>query len=146
MENCKSAFVAGALSSASGKVRLEVFYEMIGNLCQQKNIKAFIPHRDASKEALSLDAKKLYNVNMQEIKTRDLIIAYVGLPSIGVGMEIQEACRNQKPIIILYEQKIPVSMPLMGCPGLWGEIIFSDFDDALSQLSVLLDRWIEKKS
>lgn len=138
----KNAYISGALSVAPGKVRLEVLYDKIGELCEKKGIKAFIPYRDANPGKIEdFSNTKLYESNMAKLKNdTDLLICYVGLPSTGTGMEVQEACHVGIDVIILSEKEAPVSKPLQGCPGVKAFIRFTDFDDAMKQLEEVLDR------
>jgi hypothetical protein len=139
----RKVFISGALSSAQGTVRLEVFYERIGELCEGRGMEVFIPHRDANPERLDgFTNDLLYQSNMERLKSTDLIIAYAGLPSIGVGMEVQEACHLNIDVITLAEKGFPVSKPLQGCPSVMSHVAFKDFDDAIAQLEVIIGKWM----
>lgn len=146
MTKTLKAYISGALSSAPGKVRLEILYDKIGELCEKKGISAFIPLRDANFNKIpGYSHKKLYESNMEKIKETDLLIAYVGLPSIGVGMEVQEAKTLGKDVILMTESGLPISKPLMGCPAVVELICFKDFESGLKLLDTALDRWLSEK-
>lgn len=135
-------FVSGALSATSGKVRLEVFYEKIGDVLEKEDIHAFIPHRDANPRTTpGLTFDEIYKINMEKIKQVDILIAYVGEPSTGTGMEIQQATREGINVIVLCEQDKPLSKLVMGCPGVIDCIHFETFDEALEKLEKKLELW-----
>lgn len=146
MEKKFKAFISGALSGVHGKVMLETFYERIAALCEKENITAFVPHLQASstpEHPYSPD--EIYKINMDAIEAADLLIAYVGQPAIGVGMEIQKACAHNKDIIIISEKDVPLSILLSGCREIIIKILFDDFDNALSQLQTALKKWLDGK-
>ena len=144
MREDKSVFISGALSRVSGKVRLEVFYDMIEQLCISKGFDVFLPYRDANPDRIpGMTNRKLYLSNMDRLKNKtNLLIAYVGLPSIGVGMEVEAACNLGVDVILLAEAEVALSKPLQGCPAIVATIRFEDFDDAISQLAGELDHWL----
>lgn len=146
MDISASAFISGALSAAKGKVRFEIFYERIGDLCKKMGIDAFVPHRDASHKTMpNYTHRKLYTLNMKKIKEVDLLIAYVGEPSTGVGMEIQQATINGKDVLILCEEDRPKSRLLLGCPSVVEYVEFKSFDDALEKIEKVLADWLENR-
>ncbi len=144
MENGKSVFISGALSRVSGKVRLEVFYDLIAQLCQRKGFRVFLPYRDANPDKIpGLSNRQLYLSNMEKLgKDTNLLIAYCGLPSVGVGMEVQAASQLGLDVIALAEKDLELSKPLQGCPAIIALIRFENFDDALDQLKGQLEQWL----
>lgn len=146
MHNPPGVFISGALSSVSGLVRLEVFYDMIAEICESRGFCAFLPYRDANPGKIEgFTNDRLYLSNMDHIKNRtDLIIAYAGLPSAGVGMEVQAAYDYGVDVIMLSEKNITISKPLLGCPAVVEHIRFAGFDEAVEKLGAALDVWIDR--
>lgn len=142
----KNVYIAGALSGIFGRVRLEVFYEMIGSLCEKKGFNVFIPHRDHNFDNTpDMTYKLLYEDIMKRLKSVDLLIAYVGAPSTGVGLEVQECMHLGVDVIIVAEEECVLSKPLQGCPAVIEKICFDNFDDAMEQLEKVLNAWPAKK-
>jgi hypothetical protein len=147
MENGAKVFIAGVMTTAAGLVRLETLYEKIGSICESRNFKTFIPHRDANIRRIhDFTPQKLYLINMEKLVEVDLVIAYVGQPSTGVGMEIQQACVLGKDTILISEADSPVSMLLTGCPNIISHIRFKDFNEAASRLDETLLQWQNSRS
>jgi hypothetical protein len=78
---------------------------------------------------------------MQQIMSSDLLIAYVGTPSLGVGAGLECATAKGVPIILLYEKGARVSRIVRGIPTVIAGIQFSDCKDALTQLKSVLYQW-----
>jgi len=83
-------------------------------------------------EWLDQDAPMLphdfFRKNLNNVLNSDAMIAIANEPSIGVGMEIQEAIRNQKPLLCLYEQGRTISRLLMAAKEA-GEVRLETYQD-----------------
>jgi hypothetical protein len=66
------------------------------------------------------------------------MVAYMGEPSTGTGIEIEYAKTHNIPVYILYEKGKRISRMLRGCPAVKKEIVFTDFDDAVRQFDAFL--------
>ncbi len=71
----------------------------------------------------------------------DLLIAYVGQPSIGVGMEIAYADVHNIPIILMYKEGDIISRFPRGVPALKKIIKYKDENDAIEQLANFLQEF-----
>jgi hypothetical protein len=69
-----------------------------------------------------------------------LVIAYLGFPSFGVGMELAYAEINNIPLILLYERGKNISRFPRGIPTVISEIQFNSYEDALAQLRSILEQ------
>ena len=142
-------YIAGALSEQKQTKQffnlfedLKRFYEDIGAICEKHGIESFIPHlrHDPIKNP-DLTPEGVYRRNADKLTQSDLLIAYVGLPSLGVGIELQLVKQADIPTVLLYEKDKYISRMARGNPAVIKEIIFSDFDDALAQLHDFLRNW-----
>jgi len=138
-------YVSGPLTSKNNLAALKTFYERIGRLCERKGMEAYIPH-DFTDPTLhpDIEPKVVYRQDVQQIAKSDLVIAYVGLPSHGVGAEIERAYHEKVDVIVLYERNARVSRFIRGCPAIVKEVVFSDFADALEKLDSVLDQRLGK--
>ncbi len=75
------------------------------------------------------------------VAASDLLLAYVGLPSLGVGSEIEIAHEHGIPIVLLAEQSAQVSRMARGNPAVVAELRFDDCTDCLEQLASWLACW-----
>ena len=144
-------YISGALTSISEQERIQLrkFYEELGEICKEYNFEPYIPH-------IYGDPKFLAHLTAEQIDRRDrlavtqscLVIAYVRIPSTGVGIEIELAYHSNKPVILLYEkekfeQRI-ISRLVRGNPSIKHEIVFSDFEDAKEKLKIYLNNFLEE--
>ncbi|MCD4784584.1 MAG: nucleoside 2-deoxyribosyltransferase [Candidatus Eremiobacteraeota bacterium] len=140
------AYISGALTSIRQKVRVEILYEKIGKLCESKGIHAYIPHLEQNLDKNpDITFEEMYRSNMEQVDKSDLVVAYVGIPSQGTGMEIERAHQNRIGVFVLSEKGNKVSRMVRGCPSVMGQIEFSDFDEAMQKLEIMLDEWLKKR-
>jgi len=146
MEKQRQVYISGALTSVWERIKLKVFYEEIGTSCETKGLYPYVPHKYKSLDTNpDITVEEMYHSNMEQVDKSDLMIAYVGAPSQGTGMEIERANKNGIQVIILSEKDKKVSRMVKGCPAVIKHIVFSDFADARKQLDVVLDEWIAAK-
>lgn len=147
----KIIYISGALTSISEqeRIKLRKFYEELGEVCKEYDFESYIPH-------IYGDPKFLAHLSAAQIDRRDrlavtqsyLIVAYVGIPSIGVGIEIELANHSNKPVILLYEkerfeQRI-ISRLVRGNPSIKHEIAFLNFEDAKEKLKMYLNNFLQE--
>ena len=98
MENYK-IYIGGALTHATKN--LKNILEEAGNICQKYGIKTYIPHLGGTdpikNPKITAYADWIKNNNI--IATADIILAYVGVPSLGTGAELEIARVNNTKII-----------------------------------------------
>jgi 2'-deoxynucleoside 5'-phosphate N-hydrolase len=135
-------YVSGPLTAVDHIAELKLFYEKIAAVYASENIDAYVPHilTDPLKNPL-MTPQEVYDLDRQHVCESDLVLAYVGLPSIGVGQELEIARENNIPIVLLMEKDAQVSRMARGNPALIAEIQFDDFHDGLSKLSRWLKEW-----
>lgn len=139
------AYVSGPLTNRNDLAALRTFYERIGRLCERKGMEAYVPHHytDPILHA-DIEPEVVYRQDMRQIAGSDLVIAYVGLASHGVGAEVERAYHENVDVILLYEHGARVSRIIRGCPAVVEEVGFSDFADALEKLDPVLDQWLDR--
>lgn len=135
---CK-VYLSGALTGIEKPEKVRKFYEDIGLLCRRLNLTPYIPHT-VSDPIFNhkLDPREVFEIDKQRVKQSDLVVAYLGLPSLGVGMELAYAECHAIPIIILYESGKPVSRFARGIPTIISEISFNTERDAFDKLELAL--------
>jgi len=139
----RTAYVSGALSNVEDLSSLRGFYERIGELCESMGIGAYVPHRMGTDPVENPDVtpKAVYAQDMERVDASDLVIAYVGERSLGVGAEIERTQHTGADVILLYEDGRYVSRLTRGTPSVWATLQFVSFEDAIPRLGVLLERW-----
>jgi len=144
--NKYQAYISGALTAVWEKLKLKALYEDIGNLCSKKSINCYIPHLHKSLDKdPNIPLEEIFNGNMEQIDKSNILIAYVGTPSQGVGMEIERAHIRGLDVVVLAEKGKKVSRMVRGCPAVIHHIEFTNFEDAMNQLDSCLDKWLKMK-
>ena len=145
------AYISGPLSAMSEDLRskLRAFYEEIGSCCYDASLPAYVPHllSDPTKNA-GLSPRKVYDMDRRAVVGSRLLVAYVGITSLGVGAEIEMACQRNIPVVLVYEQDLPpdrrVSRLTRGSPNVVKELLFPEGQPmtVLPQLSDFLVRFM----
>jgi len=141
-------YISGPLTNQgadkNGTEHLKRFYEAIAAVCQEKGHAVYVPHQHTDPIAHpGISPVDVYKTDMREIGKADLVLAYVGKASHGVGMEVERAYHTGTKVVLLYERGTKISRLLKGCPAVIKEIEFVGEDDALRQISMFLDSWQE---
>lgn len=151
MAKKKKIYISGTLTHLpeSKRSQLREFYQAIANVCQEAGLGPYLPHLKGDPvQAPSLSPKQIDRMDRFEVKNSDLLIAYVGVPAIGIGIEVEMANRYGVPVVLIYEQglmkKKLVSRLIRGNKAVIYEIKFSRKNEALLALKKFLSAWSAK--
>ncbi|TVQ56960.1 MAG: XRE family transcriptional regulator [Spirulina sp. DLM2.Bin59] len=145
MKKVLNVYISGALTDLKNPSKIKKFYENIGNLCESLDFKSYVPHLNTDPiENSDLKPKDIYEIDKSSVIASDLVIAYLGIPSLGVGMELAYADIANIPIILLYEKHKTVSRFARGIPNTIAEIIFEQEEDAFFELKRFLLNWTQQ--
>jgi nucleoside 2-deoxyribosyltransferase len=135
-------YISGALTGIKNSVEIKAFYEAIGSLCEEMEFQAYVPHLKTDPiDNPDVSPRQVFETDKLQVSTSDLVIAYLGSPSFGVGMELAYSETNAIPLILLYERGKNISRFPRGIPTVISEIEFSSYEDALTQLRSILEQW-----
>ena len=139
-------YVSGALTGVLHVEELKKFYEDIAAVCRRLGLEPYVPHVNSDPVAhADISPGEVYEMDSHQVKIADLVIAYVGTPSLGVGQELEISHYEGVPLIILYEgDGRPVSRMTRGNPAVIQQITFCDYSDALLHLQEFLQEWLAK--
>ena len=138
-------YISGALTGVENVAEAKAFYEALGVLSEQLGFLSYVPHLTTDPiNNPDVTPRVVFETDKNQVIQSDLVIAYIGFPSIGVGMELAYAEVNAIPIILLYERDKLISRFPRGIPTLIAEIQFDSFDDALAQLKLVLSHFLTK--
>ena len=129
-------FFAGPLTNLADPEKTKTFYIRLAELVKKlghTSFWAFLSGTDPVKNP-DVEPDDVYRQDIDALDDSDLMIAYMGEPSTGTGIEIEHAYHTNKPVIILYEKGKKISRMLRGCPAVKKEIIFESEEDAMKQL------------
>lgn len=135
----KKIYISGPLTGVENIESLKSFYQQVGHLCSNLGAEPYIPHL-VSDPILNpdLSSRNVYDLDHRNVVAADLVIAYVGVPSLGVGQEIEIARQNKIPIILIYEENKKVSRMARGNPSVILELSGPNFKALLAKLSLAL--------
>lgn len=138
----KKVYISGALTGIESVEKVKIFYEEIGLICEELGFQVHIPHlyTDPLKNS-DISPFQVFTTDKYKVNTSDLLIAYLGYPSFGVGMELAYADVQSIPVIILYERGKVISRFPRGIPTILSELQFASYEDALDQLKSVLLSW-----
>lgn len=134
-------YLAGALTRVSDVADRTLFYEQIAGICQQLHFEVYVPHiskRMAPVPVERLAPKDIFEWDIDHIRASDLVIAYVGVTSFGVGIELGFAACLDIPVITICERGTVVSPMVLGHPCLISHIEFGAEEECLQTLADLL--------
>ncbi len=141
-------FFAGALTNLKDYKKTEAFYLRLADAvkdCGHDYFWAFLNGTDPNIERTHTP-QYVYDTDTGSLKTSDLMVAYIGEPSTGVGVEIEYANTHNIPVVILYEKDNWTSRMARGCPSVKKEIVFTSEEDACAQLKEYLINLIKTKT
>ncbi len=141
-------YISGALTGIEKPTEIKAFYEAIALITEEIGFQAYVPHVNTDPiNNPDVTPRQVYETDKNQVISSDLVIAYIGYPSLGVGMELAYAEINSIPIILVYEKGKAISRFPRGIPTVICEVQFTDYEDALNQIKRFLEQWkLEKFS
>jgi transcriptional regulator with XRE-family HTH domain len=121
------AYVSGALTGAE-RADAHDLYEAAAEVLRAHGLTAYVPHM-ATDPVMhpTIAADAVYQRDRSEVVTADLVVAFVGRPSFGVGMELELAAAALVPILLVIPEGFRVSrMVTGGAARVYGPVSFSD--------------------
>ena len=133
-------FFGGPLTNLKHPDETKSLYKQMATVATNLGFDYFWAFLNGTDPILNPDVSShdVYQRDIKELDASDIMIAYIGEPTTGTGIEIEHAHVTKKPVVILYEQNTQISRMLRGCPAVVKEIIFSSTADALKQLETYL--------
>ncbi|MDP9275873.1 MAG: hypothetical protein M3O99_09820 [Chloroflexota bacterium] len=123
------AYISGALTALDDAPRTKLFYEILAEIAEAAGLRAYLPHRVSDPIGASdLDARAVYEIDRAHVTVAAVVIAYAGIPSFGVGIEVELAREHAVPVIIVAERDRAISRLLLGNPAVVEVVKFADLD------------------
>ncbi|MFZ5845176.1 MAG: nucleoside 2-deoxyribosyltransferase [Patescibacteria group bacterium] len=133
-------FFAGPLTELKNPDKTKAFYKRLAGVTNENGFDYFWAFLNGTDPILNPEVPPadVYQRDITQLSQSDLMVAYVGEPSTGTGIEIEYAKNKGIPVYLLYEKGKKISRMLRGCPAVKKEIVFTDEDDALTQFAAAL--------
>lgn len=135
-------FFAGPLTNLKDPKTTRAFYRRLADVATSNGYDYFWAFLNGTDPVANprVAPAEVYKIDTYQLSHSDLMVAYMGEPSTGTGIEIEYAHRHHIPVYILYEKGRHISRMLRGCPAVKKEIIFTSPEDALRQFDILLSK------
>jgi len=135
------AYISGALTALEDAPRTKLFYELLAEIAEGAHLRAYLPHRVTDPVAAAhLDPRAVYEIDRAHVTGAAVLIAYAGIPSFGVGIEVELAREHGVPAIVVAERDRPISRLLLGNPAVLEVVRFVDLEGLRRQLQDALAR------
>ena len=123
------AYISGALTALEDAPRTKLFYELLAEIAEAAGLRAYLPHRVTDPvTAAHLDPRSVYEIDRAHVTNAAVLVAYAGIPSFGVGIEVELAREHSVPVIVVAERERPISRLLLGNPAVVEVVKFADLD------------------
>ena len=133
------AYISGALTALEDGPRTKLFYELLAEIAEAAGLRAYLPHRVTDPVAAAhLDPRSVYEIDRAHVMSAAVLIAYAGIPSFGVGIEVELAREHSVPVVVVAERDRPISRLLLGNPAVVEVVKFADLDGLRHALAAAL--------
>ena len=76
------AYISGALTALEDAARIKLFYELLAEIAEAAELRAYLPHRVTDPvTAPNLDPRTVYEIDRAHVTGASVVIAYAGVPS-----------------------------------------------------------------
>jgi hypothetical protein len=135
------AYVSGALTTLEEGARMRLFYELLAEVVESVGLRAYLPHRVTGPEAVAhLEPRAVYDIDRAHVTSARVVVAYGGIPSFSVGIEVELAREHAVPVVLVVERDRTVSLLLLGNPAVMEVVRFGDLDGLRRGLTAALGR------
>ena len=135
------AYISGALTALEDAQRTKLFYEMLAEIASGARLRPYLPHRVTDPVTTAhLDARAVYDIDRAHVASAAVVIAYAGIPSFGVGIEVELAREHGIPVVLVVERERAISRLLLGNPAVREVVRFADLEGLRHGLAAALAR------
>ena len=134
MTSAMRAYISGPLTAANDLASARAYYERLAALCRDQGLAPYLPHTENDPQLhASVPAGEVFRADLDQLLSSDLVVAYVGKPSLGVGAELALAVHDHIPVVAVRRPDDVVSRFVVGMLDSAGACIVVTSDAELSQ-------------
>lgn len=138
-------YISGALINAARLDEARKLYEKLAAASESAGCVAYVPHQHADPvRDPHLSNAEVARRDLAEVTAADVLVAYVGEPSLGVGAEVAIALAAGKRVLLLAEADRRVSRFLLGLAEIYpsqSEVLrYTTIDEATAWITAALTR------
>jgi hypothetical protein len=120
---------------------MRLFYELLAEVVESVGLRAYLPHRVTGPVgAAHLEPRAVYDIDRAHVTSARVVVAYAGIASFGVGIEVELAREHAVPVVLVVERERTVSRLLLGNPAVVEVVRFADLDGLRRGLAAALER------
>jgi hypothetical protein len=134
------AYVSGALTALEDGARVRLFYELLAEVVESVGLRAYLPQRTNGVNGGQLEPRAMYDIDRAHVTSARVVVAYAGVASFGVGIEVELAREHAVPVVLVVERERAVSRLLLGNPAVVDVVRFADLDGLRRGLAAALER------
>ena len=140
MNKIQKIYISGTLTYAAEKQKK--IYLKISELCKPFCETVYVPHLNGTDPVKNPDVTpaEVWQKDYQEVISSDLVIAFVGEPSLGTGGELEIARMAGRDIILWRFKGQKVSRLPLGNPAVVEKIEAADETDLFEKLKNILQK------
>lgn len=132
-------YMSGALTGLSPDQMMYAtreIYERVFDCCSSLGLKCYLPHKSETTPNKGTTHSKVWKTDKTKIIQCSVMVAYLGIPSFGVGSEIEMAHEGDVPIVLLCEKSRQESLSrlVLGNPAVVDIFLFDDPQEFESDL------------
>jgi 2'-deoxynucleoside 5'-phosphate N-hydrolase len=135
-------FFAGPLTTLLNPDKTKLMYKKMGDIAQKNGFQYFWAFQSGTDPVKNPDVEPefIYYKDLFELENSNMVIAYVGEPTTGTGLELEYAKEHGIPAFLFYQKDQTVSRMIVGNPSVEEVIAYENAEDALYKLDELLQR------
>jgi len=115
MENDIRVYISGPLTGAPDLRAARLYYERLAQVCRQEGLVPYLPHTESDPQLHAGEsAETVFKRDLHHLLSSQLIVAFIGSPSLGVGAELALASEKDIQIIAIRRPGDTVSRFLLG--------------------------------
>jgi 2'-deoxynucleoside 5'-phosphate N-hydrolase len=110
-----TAYISGPLHSVSDLARMRRFYEFLAEVCRECGFDPYLPHAHTDPELNpDLPSIDVFRKDLQHLTTANIVVAYIGMPSSGVGAELGISLSRDAYVVAIFRRGDSPSRFLLG--------------------------------
>ncbi len=137
LKGIRRVYFSSALTGVSD--RHKRLFKAVGLWLGEAGLECYLPQEHSDPvDTPTLAPRRVYAMDRARVEQSDLVLSYLGVPSTGVGIELEMAHRTRKPVVGLAEGNASVSRIALGHPAIRTLIRFASLEDLFDQLEPVL--------
>lgn len=111
----RKVYISGALTGVPDLAQSRILYSRLAAAAASVGLRAYVPHERSDPEVhVGLSPVEVYRMDLAAIQASDIVVAWLGTPSLGVGAEVALAHGSGKSLVGVMPVGARVSRFILG--------------------------------